>query len=100
MPYLYRTGPGVYLAGPVATPPMDLSSTDDISGCSGGGKMMMMNWWMRAGKSLSKSIGGCVGHSRGKKLCTIWTSDTELIERTYMVTPTSTGGPGKPQKWL
>jgi len=26
-------------------------------------------------------------------ICTMSTSDTELILRTYMVTPTSTGGP-------
>lgn len=26
-------------------------------------------------------------------LCTIRTSETELIDSTYMVTPTSTGGP-------
>lgn len=28
-------------------------------------------------------------------MSTISTSDTELIESTYMVTPTSTGGPAK-----
>lgn len=28
-----------------------------------------------------------------KSLCTILTSDSELIDSTYMVTPTSTGGP-------
>lgn len=28
-----------------------------------------------------------------KSVCTISTSETELILKTYMVTPTSTGGP-------
>lgn len=31
--------------------------------------------------------------SRYLNICTIFTSESELIESTYMVTPTSTGGP-------
>jgi len=36
--------------------------------------------------------------SRVRDICTILTSDSELILRTYIVTPTSTGGPEKHHK--